>query len=145
MVEITNFGTPSGSARAQSSARSVPMVPPIATMPSIWPCRYNSLVSNAAPVAMICMAVFSSPDSLALAMLDPAATATSCLVMPTCAFGSPSTLTSMVSATQPWLSIRSTRYSNSSDFVSNVPTTRMVFCSLMVPRWNVCAAAGAYS
>ena len=101
-VDTTYFGTPIGSARAQSNARSVPMVPPSAIIPSTCPSACSRAVRVAAPRAMICIAWFSSPLSTAFRIDAPAASATRCLDMSTGRPGSPRTLTSMLSTRPPW-------------------------------------------
>jgi hypothetical protein len=117
-VETTYFGTPIGRARAQSSARSVPMVPPIAIMPSIRRSSCRRRARREAPRAMICIAAFSSAAADASAIDEPAAAATSCLLTATTPRGSPSTPTSIVSTAPPCLSMHVTRKPSSSDFVS---------------------------
>ena len=40
------FGTPIGSACAQSSARSVPIVPPVASIPESGPCTWHVAIRD---------------------------------------------------------------------------------------------------
>ena len=130
MVDSTTFGTPSGSASATSSARSVPMVPPSASRPSMRPCACACRASVAAPWAISVIALFSSPLSATCCSVAPAAAATSVLVMsavnpagPDAAMPTP---TSITSARAPIASMRSRRKAISSRLVSTVPISRMV-------------------
>ena len=59
-------------------------------------------MSATAPLAMICIAVFSSPERAASLIDEPPASATSCFEMSVGADGSPSTLTSMETTPPPW-------------------------------------------
>ena len=64
-VDTMYFGMPMGRAEVTSSARSVPIVPPRTMMPSKAPSVCSLAASRLAPLAMICMAWFSSPLSIA--------------------------------------------------------------------------------
>ena len=100
-VDTTYLGIPNGSAWQTSSARSVPMVPPSMMIPSARPSCCSFAASSDAPLAMICMAWFSSPPSTASWIELFAAAATSCFEMSHGRGGSPSTPTSIVSARPP--------------------------------------------
>ena len=107
-VETTYFGTPSGSAWQMSRAASVPIVPPRMTTPSKRPSACSRAANLLAPRAMICIAVFSSPLSIAAWIELPPASATSCLLKSVGVAGSPRTEMSMLSAPPPMARMRPT-------------------------------------
>ena len=125
MVDSTTFGTPSGSAFATSSARSVPIVPPSASRPSKRRCAWSCVASIDAPCAIRVIAVFSSPLSMICASVTPAAAATCAFVMSGWTPPRPSTPTSITSGRAPSCTSRSQRKPISSLLVSTVPISRM--------------------
>ena len=124
-VDSTTLGTPSGKLLATSSARSVPMVPPSTSRPSMRPSRCSWTARADAPWAIRAMALFSSPLSMTCCSVTPAACATSVLAKSGTTCPLASTPTSMMSARPPAACTCSRMKPISSLLVSTVPTIRM--------------------
>ena len=85
------------------------MVPPSASRPWMRPSACSLAAVSAAPWAMACMAVFSSPLSITACSVVPAAWATSVWVMSTLTWPAASTPTSISSTWAPSACTRSRR------------------------------------
>ena len=120
MVDTISLGRPRGSPFMAKRPRAVPMVPPKAMIPSIFPSAESPERRIAAPLAMNSMLLLSFPSPITPSSSVSPALATSSRLMAGSKEGFPNTPQSITSGRCPRSAMLSMTYLASSPFVSRV-------------------------